>query len=396
MIKSQPPVIYFGPPKTSSTFFYHSFQNFENYLILGTKEWKYLYILDLFGEHTYLDRFDKFHGSNVFSSIWSNIYNSHIEHLKHFLRNPASEISELQITHSTKLNFDNHNLQNYLTLFNTNSKHFVVDFCPSNCLISQRLIKEIFSQNPQIILLVPIRPILPQMVSLIHEAFVWFCETRTNKMEISINRENVKATEIRLFKQIVNSSLQALENIFATDQKSLFSIKERVELMKSKKETSEIKESVTTEEIIYKRATKLADRLFLTLNYYEILKKIQYIDRAVYFNPVRAPLELPKLAHQLEKLGLKTGSFKNTICSKRIRESNAELIELLFQDKATLANLKKAVFAIQKYFNSRLDRNTIQYLFPECVSKYDSVTLETLRQFDYSSDSVILQKPTLS
>jgi len=396
MIKSQPPVIYFGPPKTSSTFFYHSFQNFENYLILGTKEWKYLYFLDLFGEHTYLDRFDKLHGSKVFSSIWSNICNSHIEHLKHFLRNPASEISKLQITHSTKLNFDNHNLQNYLALFNTNSKYFVVDFCPSNSLISQELIKEIFSQNPQIILLVPMRPILPQMVSLIHEAFVWFCETRTNKMEISIETKNVKDTEIRLFKQIVNRSLRALENIFATDQKSLFSNEERVELMKSNNETYEIKENATTEELIHKRAMIIADRLFLALNYYVILKKIQYTDRAVYFNPVRAPLELPELAHQLEKLGLKTGSFKNTICSKRIRESNAELIEILFQDKATLANLKKAVFAIQKYFNSRLDRNTIQYLFPECVSKYDSVTLETLRQFDYSSDSVILQKPTLS
>lgn len=84
------PIVYFGPPKTSTTFLYNALTRFSNHLQVGVKEWSYLHALNAVGEHSYVDRFNRLFGTAIAKATWLPIYKSYIEHLSHFIIHPSS------------------------------------------------------------------------------------------------------------------------------------------------------------------------------------------------------------------------------------------------------------------------------------------------------------------
>lgn len=389
-----PPVIYFGPPKTSSTCLYHAFTAFPNYLQVGTKEWVYLLPLDVLGELDYADRFGRLHGTRAFMKWWKNIYVSYIEHLKHFVQHPSSEYCQAQLEHGHHLIFDRHSVENYLGLFGVGEGRFTVDFCVRNVAVSKQLVSQIKSKAPDAIFLVGMRPFLPLLVSRMHEHFVWFSESKTHIAEIAIDEARVNDSEIVRFSDLLNEALDHLCEFYSDGRAVAVSETETRARWLGSKDAVEATGLVEPADVRYARS--MAHGMYITTNYVDIIAKLDSNpEQAIFFNSVKVPHFLNELEPELRRRGLGTGGFIAQKKTPRIRESSASVVDRLLAHDAISGKLQAIVHAAKGFFRKRVDARTFEFLFPD--TRYDAkgLCLEMLREMDSSPKPIIVAQPQL-
>jgi hypothetical protein len=391
-----PPVIYFGPPKTSSTFLYHAFTAFPNYLRVGTKEWAYLRPLDVLGELDYVDRFGRLHGTRAFRG-WRNIYVSYIEHLKHFVQHPSSEYCQSQLDHGHRLIFDRHSVDHYLDLFRVGKERFVVDFCVRNFAISSQLVSQIRSQAPDAVFLVGMRPFVPLLVSSMHEYFVWFAQTKTRSAEVAIDQSRVNDDELLQFGRLVSLALDQVLELY-----------ERGGPCPSSERATQAEKMLQMIGMESLDTTGLNDRseqdyvavlvnwFYGNTNYVDIIAKLTSSpEQVIFFNAVKVPDHLPELESELRRRGVQTGGYVDQGAAKRIRESSSSVVNRLLADEGVSAKIRMIARVAEGYFRRRVDPLTAAFFFPKAHAEGEALCLETLRKMDTEAKQVIVQPPHL-
>ena len=212
-----PPVVFFSPPKTLSTFLYFGLNAFAEYQRTAVKEWRYLRHLCSLGPTTFRDRQAYFSETVAFSD-WRTI-----------MRSLSSQISELgdgalceevltELRHSDALLFSDHSFDGYAELFRIDPTKFLVDLDTTNFFVSTRFLKRLVEKCERIVLLLPVRPFIPHLVSWFGESFAWFGRARNRSANVGVDSvvaDSVSDDEVDWFQESRIELLPKLTEAFS-------------------------------------------------------------------------------------------------------------------------------------------------------------------------------------
>jgi hypothetical protein len=383
-----PPVVYIGPPKTSTSYLYYAYAACSNYQQLAVKEWRYLNCLYNYGQTSYSDRLGLYQGSAAFHSNWRSIYLSYLAHLDYLAEKPSNDYVLTQLLHTSQLILSRHSLNEYIELFDISPGRFVVDLNPLNGLTSGDFLLELAKRSPGILFVSGFRPFISHIISLLHEVYAWYQWRESTSLDKAVD-ENIE----NKYENIYEFGLYVVDVLNATADLYSSSNEEDVETMQrlfaAKALHQKFGETSYEEEVQHR-----AVNFYLHTNSHLRISKIKICksNRAGFipFNSTKIsdPDVFSEYLRCHERLGVDLGVVCKEIKKERVRESIGGLIKQIFFENG----VKNALLGLEEssanYHKSRLGHGLFRFLFPSINGLNDDWHL-TCRRMDEESEKFL-------
>lgn len=382
------PIVYVGPPKTSTSYLYYAYAACSNYQQVAVKEWRYLNCLYNYGQTSYSDRLGVYYDSAAFHSNWRSIYVSYLAHLNYLADKPSNDYVLAQLRHTNKLIFSKHSISEYVKLFDISHGRFVVDLNPLNGLTSSDFLVELAKVSPGVIFVSGFRPFVTHITSLVHEVYAWYLGRESKDLDNAVDKNSE-----RKYEDIYNFGLYVVDVLKVTADLYGSSNEEEVEalqrLLAVKSLHQKIGES-TYEEQVQHRAVNF----YLHTNNHLRTSKIKKCkSNRVGFIPFNStkisdPSVFDEYLKSHERFGVDLGVINNEIKNKKVRESFGELINKIF----SISGVKTALLGLEEsasnYHKSRLSAEFYRFLFPS-INRLNDDWYLTCRRIDSESEKFL-------
>ncbi|GEM_PF-4981595 len=360
------PLIYFGPPKASTSFIYRAFCQSDRYRQMAVKEWRFLRNLNHYGETGYSERMGVYFNTAEYHLSWKNIQFSYIEHLKYLEGRPSNDLVLAQLRHSQSLIFEKHNLASYFKMFDDPDGFFRIDLDPLNHTISGSMLRQMAKLSPNSVYLSGIRAFIPHVTSLICEAYAWFKNAGEGTLDTPLKNNLYEKNRTDLFCDYMIDVLVQLHLFYK------FSSEEEVQGRDSHLSKMNIKRGLA--DVSYSDSV-MSEAVLLYLHTNVALRLKKFSDASIdssricyYYSP-NVSMAIPQIFSWMGANGIEVGGTRGSEV-KRVRESDGNLVRAIFSNKKIKSILIDLAESAALFHRGRISDHVFNHIFPvvDCIT----------------------------